>query len=131
MIVFDWIKKAIEDSEITVSVSGTTCNPRELLLVSIYRSPNLHPMNTFITTVIINHLAADYQVFQKGRKFKAILMQTYLGNCMPCQLVFWKERGVWKTHHPLTQYVISQFGNNIDNHLESLEMMNLKKSTAA
>lgn len=87
-------------------------------------------MNPFITTVIINNLAADYKVFQKGSKFKAFLMQTYLGNCVPCQLDFWKERGVWKTYHPLTQNVIQQFGSNIDNHLEELQM-NLKKSTAA
>lgn len=88
-------------------------------------------MNAFITTVIINNLAADYRIFQKGRKFKAVLMQTYLGNCLPCQMSFWKERGFWKTHHPLTQYVLDQFGNSIENHLEELEMNNLKKSKAA
>jgi hypothetical protein len=88
-------------------------------------------MNAFITTVIINNLAADYRIFPSGRKFKAVLMQTYLGNCVPCQVAFWKERGVWKTHHPLTQHVIYQFGSNIDNHLEELEMKDLKKSHAA
>jgi len=88
-------------------------------------------MNAFITTVIINNLAADYRVIQTGRKFKAVLMQTYLGNCVPCQVTFWKERGVWKTHHPLTQHVINQFGNSIDNHLEEKEMKNLKDSAAA
>lgn len=87
-------------------------------------------MNAFITTVIINNLAADYRIFQSGTKFKAILMQTYLGNCVPCQLAFWKQRGVWKTHHPLTQHVICQFGSNIDNHMEELEMKDLKKSSA-
>jgi hypothetical protein len=88
-------------------------------------------MNAFITTVIINNLAADYRIFPSGTKFKAVLMQPYLGNCVPCQLAFWKERGVWKTHHPLTQYVIYQFGSDIDNHLEELEMKDLKKSSAA
>lgn len=88
-------------------------------------------MNTFFTTVIINNLAADYRIIPSGRKFKAILMQTYLGNCVPCQLAFWKERGVWKTHHPLTQHVISQFGSSIDNYLEELELKNLKNSRVA
>jgi hypothetical protein len=88
-------------------------------------------MNGFITTVIINNLAADYRIYQCGTKFKAVLMQTYLGNCVPCHLAFWKERGVWKTHHPLTQHVIYQFGSSIDNHIEELEMKDLKKSSAA
>jgi hypothetical protein len=88
-------------------------------------------MNAFITTVIINNLAADYRIFQNGRKFKAVLIQTYLGNCVPCQLAFWKERGVWKTHHPLSQHVINQFGNNIENHLEEVTLKNSKNSTAA
>lgn len=88
-------------------------------------------MNAFITTVIINNLAADYRLFQSGSKFKAVLMQSYLANCVPCQMVFWKERGVWKTHHPLTQYVIDQFGNSIENHLTEMEMKGWKKSTAA
>ena len=88
-------------------------------------------MNAFITTVIINNLAADYRIFQSGTKFKAVLMQTYLGNCVPCQLAFWKQRGVWKTHHPLTQQVLSQFGSSIDDHLEELEIKSSKNSAAA
>jgi len=88
-------------------------------------------MNAFITTVIINNLAADYRIISNGRKFKAVLMQTYLGNCVPCQLAFWKERNVWRTHHPLTQHVIQQFGDSIDNHLAELEMEGSRNSTAA
>lgn len=88
-------------------------------------------MNAFITTVVINNLAADYRIIQNGRKFKAVLMQTYLGNCVPCQIAFWKERGNWKTHHPLTQHVLNQFACSIDNHLEELEMKDFKKSNAA
>jgi len=88
-------------------------------------------MNAFITTVVINNLAADYRVTQSGTKFKAILLQTYLGNCVPCQVAFWKERGVWKTHHPLSQHVINQFGSSIENHLEESEMKSLKNWTAA
>jgi hypothetical protein len=88
-------------------------------------------MNAFITTVVINNLAADYRLFGTGRKFKAVLMQTYLANCLPCQLTFWKERGIWKTHHPLSQHVISQFGSSIDDHLTALELENLKNSSVA
>jgi hypothetical protein len=88
-------------------------------------------MNAFITTVMINNLAADYEIFQIGKKFKATLMQTYLANCLPCQLTFWKENGEWKTRHPLTQHAIYQFGNSIDNHITGLEVAKLKKSTAA
>jgi hypothetical protein len=46
-------------------------------------------------------------------------------------MIFWKERGVWKTHHPLTQYVIDQFGSSIENHLVEIEMKDWKKTTAA
>lgn len=88
-------------------------------------------MNAFFTTVIINNLAADYRIVPSGRKFKAVLMQTYLANCVPCQLALWKERGVWKTHHPLTQNEVYQFGSSIDNHLEELEVENLRNSPAA
>ena len=88
-------------------------------------------MNDFITTVMVNNLAADYRIFQIGKKFKAVLVQTYLANCIPCQLTFWKEKGVWKTHHPLTQHAIYQFGNSIDNYLTELEVKNLKNSAAA
>lgn len=86
-------------------------------------------MNAFITTVMINDLAADYKVFAIGKKFKAILMQAYLGNCLPCQVEFWKDKGNWKTHHPLSEAVINQFGNLIDGHLDAEK--NLKNSTAA
>lgn len=88
-------------------------------------------MNNFIITVIINHLAADYRIVQSGSKFKAVLLQSYLANCVPCQMVFWKGRGEWKTHHPLSQYVIDQFGTSIENYLEEAEIKTWKKSTAA
>jgi hypothetical protein len=88
-------------------------------------------MNPFITQVMINNFTADYQIFLIGKKFKAMLMQTYLGNCIPCQLDFWKENGVWRTHHPLTQHVIYQFGTNIDNHLTALAVQKVKTSSVA
>jgi len=88
-------------------------------------------MNSFVTTVMVNNLAADYEIFQTGKKFKAVLMQTYLGNCVPCQITFWKEKGIWKTHHPLSQHAIYQFGNSIDNHLTDLEVKDLKRKFVA
>lgn len=88
-------------------------------------------MNAFTTTVVINNLAADYRIFPSGRKFKAVLMQTYLGNCLPCQMSFWKERGEWKTHHPLTQHVLNQFASRIEDYMEELEMKGLGKISAA
>lgn len=87
-------------------------------------------MNTFVTTVMINNFAADYQIFSIGKKFKAILMQSQSGYCLPTQLSFWKEKGVWKTPHPLTQHEIYQFGTKIDNHLTALEVMQLKSVAA-
>jgi len=88
-------------------------------------------MNAFVTTVMINNLAADYQIFRIGKKYKAMLIQTYLGNCIPCQLDFWKEKGVWKTYHPLTQFVICQFGNYIDNYVSVQQAENFGNPTAA
>ena len=88
-------------------------------------------MNAFITTVMVNNLAADYRIFQIGKKFKAVLMQTYLANCLPCQLIFWKEKGVWKTHHPLTSQAIYQFGSSIDNQMTIQEVENFNNSAAA
>jgi len=88
-------------------------------------------MKAFITTVMINNLAADYEIFAFGKKFKAVLMQSYLGNCLPCQLTFWKEKGAWKTYHPLTQHEIYLFGAAIDNHLTTEEVKNLKNAAAA
>jgi len=82
-------------------------------------------MNNFITTVMINNLAADYHVFRIGKKFKAMLIEKHLANYIPCQLDFWKENGQWRTHHPLTSHVIGQFGNYIDYHLDALEAEHL------
>lgn len=88
-------------------------------------------MNTFTITVMINNLAADYDVFFIGKKFKATLVQTLLGDRIPSQISFWKENGQWNTSHHLTQHAIYQFGSCIDNHLTALEVKNLKKVDAA
>ena len=93
-------------------------------------------MNNFITTVMINNLAADYHIFRIGRKFKAMLVEKHLGKYIPGQLDFWKENGQWRTHHPLVAQVVSQFGNYIDHHIEALEaehtaVINSSKTSAA
>jgi hypothetical protein len=82
-------------------------------------------MNTFITTVMINNLAADYHVFRIGKKYKAMLVEKHLENYIPTQLDFWKEKGQWRTYHPLTQQVIGQFGNYIDHYYDALEAEHL------
>jgi hypothetical protein len=74
-------------------------------------------MNAFVTTVMINNLAVDYEILETGKKFKAKLRQCHLANCLPCQMEFWKEKGVWKTHHPLTRSEIDSIGCVIDQHL--------------
>jgi hypothetical protein len=88
-------------------------------------------MNAFVTTVMINNLAVDYEIFATGKKFKAKLMQSYLGNCLPCQMEFWKEKGVWKTYHPLTRTEIDAFGYVIDQHLAEQGVDSLKNPAAA
>jgi len=88
-------------------------------------------MNAFIVTVMVNNLAADYEIFPIGQKFKAILQQTLLGDRLPGQISFWKENGQWKTSHDLTQHAVYQFGIRIDNHLTSLAVNELKKLVAA
>jgi hypothetical protein len=55
-----------------------------------------------------------------------MLVQEYLGNYIPTQLDFWKENGEWRSHHPLTQHDIYQFGTYIENHLIELELEHLK-----
>ncbi len=93
-------------------------------------------MNDFITTVMINNLAADYHIFRIGRKFKAMLVEKHLAKQIPYQLDFWKDNGQWRTHHPLSAQVINQFGNYIDHHIQALEAehlaaINASKNSAA
>jgi len=88
-------------------------------------------MNTFIATVLINNLAADYHVFRIGKKFKVMLVEKHLSNYIPCQLDFWKENGQWKTYHPLTPHVIGQFGNYIDHYYDALVAEHLASISAS
>ena len=88
-------------------------------------------MHAFITTILVANHNVEYQIFPIGKKFKALLMQTKLVNCLPCQLTFWKENGEWKTYHPLTKQVITEFGNSIDNYIMNITVQNPKNSAVA
>ena len=88
-------------------------------------------MNAFIATVTINGLTVDYQIFLIGKKFKAILKQTHFAKYIPYQLDFWREKEVWKSHHPLAQQVIDQFGSIINNQLRAQKVQNSENPSAA
>ena len=88
-------------------------------------------MNNFIATVNYNGLIVDYEVFAIGKKFKGILKQKQFGKYIPCQLDFWKEKGIWKSYHPLTQEMIDQFGRLIDNNFQTQKAKDLENPPAA
>ena len=88
-------------------------------------------MQAFVTTILVDSYTVEYQIFPFGKKFKALLMQSKLVNCLPCQLTFWKENGEWKTYHPLTKQVIAEFGNSIDNYMTGIAVKNPKNSAVA
>ena len=88
-------------------------------------------MQAFITKILVDNHIVEYQIFPIGKKFKALLMQSKLVNCLPCQLTFWKENGDWKTYHPLTKQVITEFGNSIDSYMMGVAVENPKKSAVA
>jgi hypothetical protein len=88
-------------------------------------------MDAFLSPVIIQNVLAEYEIFQVGNKFKALLLTQNNSRDLPYQLTFWKEAGKWKTYNQLTDHVIYQFGNNIDNHLLSISIKTLKGVNAA
>ena len=87
-------------------------------------------MNAFLTTIFIQNTVAEYEIFQMAKKFKAILVSSNSFNQLPVQLTFWKEGGKWKTYNPVTDHVIYQFGNNIDNHILAGMVDELKTKAA-
>jgi hypothetical protein len=88
-------------------------------------------MNVFSSTILLNNQAVQYQIFPFGKKFKAVLMESKLVNCLPSQITFWKEQGEWKTYHSITEQVILQFGSSIDNYLMTAGAGLLKDSAVA
>lgn len=89
------------------------------------------PMNAFIATVMINGLSADYEVFLIGKKLKALLVQKHLAKYIPFQLDFWKEKGSWKSYHPLEQDVIDRFGSIFEEQLHQQQVKLFDKPSAA
>ena len=87
-------------------------------------------MNAFLTTIFIQNTIAEYEIFQMGNKFKAILLSSNETKLLPVQITFWKEGGRWKTFHSISDHVIYQFGNNIDNHILTSLVDELKNKAA-
>ena len=87
-------------------------------------------MNAFMTTIFIQNTIAEYEIFQMGNKFKAILLSSNDSKHLPVQITFWKESGKWKTFHSVSEHVIYQFGINIDNHILTSLVDDLKIKAA-
>ena len=84
-------------------------------------------MNSFLSSIFIQNTVAEYEIFQTNNKFKAILISSNSSGQLPLQLTFWKEGGKWKTYNSINEHVVYQFGNNIDNHILSNMVDELKK----
>jgi hypothetical protein len=87
-------------------------------------------MNAFLSTIFIHNTIAEYEIFQMGNKFKAILLSSDDLKRLPVQVTLWKEDGKWKTFHAVSDHVIYQFGNNIDNHILTSMVDELKNKAA-
>ncbi|HEU0063646.1 MAG TPA: hypothetical protein VFQ58_01400 [Flavisolibacter sp.] len=72
-------------------------------------------MTSFLSQIFIENTIAEYEIIEKGERYKAILMLNPTSSHLPLELVFWKENGKWKSTHFLPAHVLYQFGNNIDN----------------
>ena len=87
-------------------------------------------MNAFLSTIFIQNTIAEYEIFQMGNKFKAILLSNNESRQLPVQITFWKEGGRWKTFYSITDHVLYQFGINIDNHILTNMVDELKNKAA-
>jgi len=87
-------------------------------------------MNAFLSTIFIQNAIAEYEIFQLGNKFKAILVSSNSSSQTPAQLTIWKDGGKWKTYNAITDHVLYQFGNNIDNHVLTSMVEELKTKAA-
>jgi hypothetical protein len=84
-------------------------------------------MNSFLSSIFIQNTVAEYEIFQTHNKFKAVLISSNSSSQLPLQLSFWKEGDKWKTYHSISEHVLYQFGNNIDNHILNNMVDELKK----
>ena len=87
-------------------------------------------MNAFLSTIFIQNAIAEYEIFQLRNKFKAILVSSNSSTQTPAQLTFWKEGGKWKTYNAISDHVLYQFGNSIDNHILAHTVKELKTKAA-
>lgn len=87
-------------------------------------------MNAFLSTIFIQNTIAEYEIFQMGNKFKAILLTRNESKLLPVQITFWKESGRWKSVHFISDHVLYQFGNTIDNHILTNMVDELKNKAA-
>ena len=84
-------------------------------------------MNSFLSSIFIQNTVAEYEIFQIHNKFKAILISSNSSSQLPLQLSFWKEAGKWKSYNSISEHVLYQFGNNIDNYILTNVVDGLKK----
>ena len=87
-------------------------------------------MNNFLSHILIQNTIAEYEIYKKGDKFKALLIINHSSSHLPQELSFWKEKGQWKTSQLLNDHVLYQFGYNIDNHILNSSIAALKSYTA-
>ena len=87
-------------------------------------------MNNFLSNILIQNTMAEYEIYKKGDKFKALLIIHNASAHLPTEMTFWKDGGKWKCNHILNEHVLYQFGYNIDNHLLSAAIDGLKHRAA-
>jgi hypothetical protein len=87
-------------------------------------------MNNFLSQILIQNTIAEYEIYKKGDKYKALLIINNTSAHLPLELVFWKESGRWRTSQMLNEHVLYQFAYNIDNHLLSASVEEWKTVAA-
>jgi hypothetical protein len=87
-------------------------------------------MNNFLALILIQNTIAEYEIYKKGDKFKAVLIMNHSSAHLPHEISFWKEEGRWKANHLLNEHVLYQFSYNIDNHMLSAAIASLKSCAA-
>ena len=87
-------------------------------------------MNAFLSQILIQNTLAEYEIFKRGQKYKALLVLNDSTSHLPLELTFWKESGQWKTGQMLSDHVLSQFSSHIENHVLSNSLSELKVAAA-
>ncbi|HWJ90248.1 MAG TPA: hypothetical protein VNR87_04010 [Flavisolibacter sp.] len=88
-------------------------------------------MNTFLSaSVLVQNTLAEYEIFQRRDRYKALLILDEAHPDLPLEFTFWKENGQWKSLQMIDEHVLYQFGYIIDNHLLSSRIAELKNFAA-